>query len=151
MKSTSSIESGLNKLFTEVFPAQLPKWFSKIIAEWAWLIVPAIVIVQPGIDIGYWSDIHSQGLTPNGFAYLAIFLSATEMMLQILAVPALRKMQRSGWGLLYYSVFCNLGFGIARIYATEGSIGPIVGMALLSSIFFYFLFQVRPWFKKTAH
>ncbi|HSX06985.1 MAG TPA: hypothetical protein VLG92_04660 [Candidatus Saccharimonadia bacterium] len=148
MKTTSNLETSLDKLFTKIFPAQLPKWFSRIIADWTWLVIPAVIIVQPWVGWGYWDDVHATTVGPNFFFYIAFAVMALEVSLQVMALPGLKEHRKSSWQLLYYSVFCNLTYGVVRIFSSEGSIGPLFGMALLSAMFFYMLFQIKPWFKK---
>ncbi len=151
MKTASKLETQLNALFTKTFPAQLPQWFSQIIAAWTWLIVPAVIIVQPLIGWGYWDDAHTNTTSPNFFFYVTFIVMGLEMLLQLLALSGLRTLQRSSWQLLYYSAFCIPLYGMVRIFSTEGSIGPLCGMLLLAAIFFYLLFQIRPCFTKTRH
>ncbi len=146
MKTTSPIESALKQLFTRTFPYQLPSWFSKIIAEWTWLIVPAIIIVQPWINWGYWDDVYHHTSGPNFFFWVALMVSGLAITLQLTALRGLRMRQRSGWQLLYLSAFCGPIYGVVRIFSSQGSIGPIFGMVVLSAPFFYFLFQIRPFF-----
>lgn len=143
----SYLEAKLNKLFTEIFPYQFPKWFSKVIAQWTWLIVPAIIIVQPWVGWGYWDDVHGHSSGPNFFFVAAFMVSALEIGLQLLALSHLKKMRRMGWLLMYYSGFCIVAYGIMRMFSSQPSIGPLFGMTLLSVIFYYCLFQIRPWFK----
>jgi len=137
-------------LFTETFPAQLPKWFSQIIANWTWLIMPAVIIVQPWIGWGYWDDAYANTASPNFFFYVTFMVMGLEILLQLLALPGLHARQKSSWHLLYYSAFCMPLYGVVRIFSTENSIGPLCGMVLLAAIFFYMLFQIKPWFKKSA-
>jgi len=146
----SKIETNLDKLFTKTFPYQLPQWFSEIIVDWAWLIVPAIIIVQPWIGWGYWDDVHYNTTGPNFFFYIAFLVMAIEIALQLLALPGLLKHSRLSWQLLYYSAFLNIAYGVVRIFSSEGSIGPLFGMVAITAIFLYVLFQIRPWFKRTA-
>lgn len=146
MKTTAKLEGQLDTLFTKTFPAQLPKWFSQIIAAWAWLIVPAVIIVQPWIGWGYWDDVRAETSSPNFLFYISFLVMGLEMLLQLLAMRGLRERQRTSWQLLYYSAFCIPLYGIVRIFSSEGSIGPLCGMIVLAAIFFYTLFQVRPWF-----
>ncbi len=142
------LQSILDKSIGSKFPYQLPTWFSKIIAQWAWCILFAVIIVQPGIGWGYWTEARASGDTLNFFFYLAFVITATEMLLQILALPDLRLLKKRGWNLLYYSALLNIAYGIDRIFSTEGSIGPLFGMVAISAIFFYLLLQVEPHFKK---
>jgi len=148
MKNTTGLETRLDKLCTKTFPYQLPKWFSRTIAGWAWLIIPAVVIVQPWTFWGYTDDVRAHTAGPNCLFYAAFAVMALEVALQLMALPGLKEHKESSWRLLYYSVFCNLAYGVMRIFSSEGSIGPLCGIALLSAIFFYLLFQVKPWFKK---
>jgi len=141
------LESAFNKLFTRTFPAQFPDWFRTIIANWAWVIIIGVIVVQPPIDVGYWDDMHASRLSPDLFSYVALLVTASVMALQISAIPFLMKRRRAGWILLYISAFLVLLYGIVRLFSTEESSGPLFGMTFLSLIFLYVLFQVRSHFK----
>jgi len=144
---THKLETILHKLFVQTFPYQLPKWFCEIIVAWAWLIVPAIVIIQPWIGWGYWDAAHAATGVPNLLFYIAFVIMGLEIALQLLSLPSLIKRRRLGWELLYYSVYCNLAYGVVRIFSSIPSVGPLFGMIVTSILFLYTLFQIRPWYK----
>lgn len=140
-------ESTFNKLFKKKFPFQLPNWFSCIIADWAWLIIIGVVIVQPPINLGYWSAMSTDRVGPNVLSYIALLITACAMVLQIVAIPLLKSLKRSGWILLYMSAFMTLLYGVVRLFSAEQSIGPLFGMTFLTVLFLYTLFQIRQYFK----
>ncbi len=145
-KPSLPLEAYFDKLIRHDFPAQLPAWFSKIIARWSWLIIGFVIIVQPWVGWGYWDEVHTAIVDPNFFFYLAFTVSGFEVFLQLLALSDLARLKRRGWELLYCSAFLNILYGVVRIFSSEGSIGPLFGMIVLSAIFFYVLFQIRPEF-----
>ena len=141
------LESNLDELVGRGFPYQLPAWFNKIIAQWTWRLMFVVIIAQPWIGWGYWDDAHTSGKALNFFFYLSFLITFIEILLQAMAIPELRLLKKRGWDLVYYSAFFNLIYGIDHVSATEQSIGPLFGIVTLSAIFFYFMFQVRPFFK----
>lgn len=141
------LESTFDKLFTRTFPAQFPDWFRTIIANWAWLIIVGIIVVQPPINLGYWDAIYADRLPANLFSYGSVLVTISTMTLQFVAIPFLKDLRRAGWILLYISAFLILLYGVVRLFSTERSIGPLFGMTLLAAVFLYVLFQIRSRFK----
>lgn len=121
--------------------------YSHNLAKNAWWIVMLSIIVQPFVDWAYWNDVRSVNEAPNTFLYAALAVSGLAILLQLLALPYLMWLQKKGWNFVYYSVFLILLYGVLRIFSNQGSIGPFLGMAVVSVIFFFFLFKIRPPFK----
>lgn len=117
--------------------------YSQSPAKNSWWIVALIIIVQPFIDWAYWADVHNSGVVPNAFLYATLAVSGLAVLLQILALPYLVRLQKKGWNFVYYSVFLVLLYGILRIFSNQGSVGPFLGMVVVSIVFFFFLFRAR--------
>jgi len=144
----SKIESTLDTLMCHVFPAQLPTWFRRIVARWSWWLLIPVIVVQPWVSWGYWDAGAAHGSVRNTAFALSLVITGIEVCMQLLAIPALKHFKRRGWELVYYSVFINLLYGVVHIFSSvKGGIGPLCGMVLLSTLFFYVLFQIRSSFK----
>jgi hypothetical protein len=71
--------------------------------------------------------------------YLAIAFLVVGLVLEALAIPKLMKRQKSGWDLMFYSSLLNVVYSVLNFNIVGLIVGTLVG--------WYFLFQIREYYK----
>ena len=118
-------------------PFQIPEDVKEWIVKYSpWISLVLLVLALPGLLLafGFGAALIPFGLAPAGFAYIWLFVLA-DIVLLIMALPALFARKMSGWKLLFY----------ARIVSIVSSLlsGAIVAAVVGGVISLYVLFQIR--------
>jgi hypothetical protein len=156
MASLDQLESKLDEVFVKKAPFQIPENGRKWIAQYAWIF--ALVGLILGI-LAFFPLLALVGLVSTvgvvvgaGFAVLLAWVSlavlAAYLVVLAISVPKLKKQERAGWQLTYYSMLVFFVYDIINWLAAPAvnffgfvlnTIGVIAGL--------YILFQVRSYFK----
>jgi hypothetical protein len=164
MAANKGVEDSLNDVFVKNAPFQLPDGFKKFlvdVAPWASLIV-GILYVLWAWSVFNWArvanayvDLANQLSTYYGgsaitasrwtiWIYATLALAVVMAVLYLMAFPKLKVRSKSGWNLLYYAVWINVGYGLVSLFSDYGSgIGNFIFSLVGTAIGLYFLFQIR--------
>lgn len=142
----NGLEQTLDLYFAKKAPA-LPKGGKEFIVKVApWLVIIGCVISLPGIltlfGIGSEASnvmMHTVGYGLGPVYYVSIILLIGVIVLELLALPGLFNRKKAGWNYVFYATLVSLLSNLIVL----NLLGFVVG-ALIS---FYFLFQVREYYK----
>jgi hypothetical protein len=150
------LEEILNEALVKNAPVQIPDNARKWLAEYAWIfaligLVLGVMAVLPllaalgiisfvGAALGVGKYIF--------FGWLALLVLVGYLVVLAIAVPRLRRMEKSGWDLIFYS---TLFFFVYDIFWWLQSFGATSFFSLLWNIIgtgvsLYVIFQVRTYF-----
>lgn len=155
-----SLETKLNELFVKNAPA-LPEGFRKWLGTYAWvfaligLVLGAIscLALLPLIGLG---SIIGSSVGDNGFVFfiwVSLLVLIGYTILLGVATPKLKRMEKSGWDLIFYSNLFFIAYNLFNWlrYINFGSIFGLIWDLLWAAAGLYFVFQVRSQFTgKTA-
>jgi len=139
------LENTLDLYLRQKAPA-LPTNIKELIVSFApWISIIMIVLGVPALlaVIGisayvapwaYWA-----GAKIGLMYYVSIASLAVTLLLRGLALPGLFARTKSGWKMLYYSIFVDLVYSLLSYLIVGGLIEALVSL--------YFLFQVREYYK----
>ena len=138
----SQLETTMDEYLVKKAPA-LPKNIKDIlVAIIPWFTLIGIVLLLPlllaAIGISAIATPFAMMGGYHGFGIVLLLFILVEAVLEALALPALFKKQRKGWLFLFYARLISV---VALLFSL--SVGGILG-ALIS---FYFLFQVKEYYK----
>lgn len=154
-----SLEKSLNELFVDKAPA-LPLGLRKWLGTYAWvfaligLILGVITSLALLPLIGFGSVVG--GAVGDGglivFIWMSFLILVGYTVLLGVATPKLKRMEKSGWDLIFYS---NLFFIVYNLlnwlrYVEFGSIFGLIWDLLWAAVGLYFVFQVRGQFTGKA-
>jgi hypothetical protein len=141
----AEFETQLNDIFGKKAPA-LPDNVKEFIVKYGPYIALVLLVINLPIILAaiglsaIFAPMAALGGV-NAFTGLSlgiIFLIIT-VTLQALALPGLFKRALQGWRLLFYSSLFSLVYSLLTGSLVSGLIGVAIG--------FYFLFQIRPYYK----
>ena len=75
--------------------------------------------------------------------WLGLIVLVFEALLYIVAFPATRRRQKSGWNLMFYAFLVNVVYGVVILFTSYGGIGTLIWTLLGSFVGLYLLFQIR--------
>lgn len=81
------------------------------------------------------------------FIYLGVVLLAVEAVLMLMAFSPLQKRQRKGWNLLFLVSLIQVAYAVVLIFVDSYGVGSFVFSLIGAAIGFYFLFQIRDYYK----
>ncbi len=154
------LEAKLNEMLVDKAPVQLPDNWRKWIATYAWVF--ALIGLVFGV-IGFFSLLALLGVVSvfgvvvgaGGYVFMAwvsmLFMAAYLVVLGI-AIPKLKKMDKSGWDLLFYSILAFFVYDVFRDlrYANYSTFMAIIWTIAGTVLSLYVIFQVRQYFKSTS-
>jgi len=163
MSALQSLETKLNEVLVTNAPVQLPDAWRKWLGTYAWVFALigcifggfAALVLLPllgvssvvATSVGVRSDVLL-------FVWLSFFVLVAYVVLEAMAVPKLKKMQKAGWNFMFYS---SLFFFVYDVFNAlrnfqAGTVVTLFFNALFTLIGLYFVFQVRSQFmgKKTV-
>jgi hypothetical protein len=162
MTSLEKLEKQLNEWLNTKAPFNLPHDIRKAIADALWAIALVVGVVQLWGVWGLWHVGHyvAQVTTyatyidgPNVAIHLGIFywisfiVTALAAVLLLTASPKLKRMQKSGWNLLYYAALLNVAYAVLRLLSgVSGVFSDFLGAAIGAVVGMYLLFQLRDYF-----
>jgi hypothetical protein len=160
--SLESLETKLNEALVKNAPFQLPEGARKWIATYAWVF--ALIGLIFGIFtclallplLGFASVLGSAvgaGVYVF-FAWISLLVLIGYTVLLGVATPKLKRMEKSGWNLIFYSSLFFFAYDVFNALTNFGA-GAIIGLiwnVLMTTVSLYFIFQVRKYFlgKKPA-
>jgi hypothetical protein len=156
MAALEQLESKLDEMLVKKAPFQIPENGRKWIAEYAWIF--ALVGLVLGV-FAFFPLLAVVGLVSTlgvavgaGFAVLLAWVSlavlAAYLVVLGISIPKLKRQERGGWELTYYSTLVFFAYDVINWLASPAvnffgfvlnTVGVVAGL--------YILFQVRSYFK----
>jgi hypothetical protein len=141
----TKVQDFLDLYFGKKAP-QLPDNIKEAIVKYSpYLAIILIVIAVPGLLIALGiSAFASPFVYMGGFHYgptftLAGLVLLVSLGLEAAAIPGLFKRTKMAWDLMFYSTLINAVYQLVTL--------NLVGMIISAAISFYFLFQIRSYYK----
>lgn len=136
----------LNYYLVDKAPFQLPEGLKKWIVKYLpWINLVLLVLFLPallfifGLSLALLPASTVDGVRATTGFGLATLALVVQVGLMIAALPGLFGRRRIGWTLLFYGDVLNLAYSILNGNIFSAVIGAVVG--------FYFLFQIRSYYK----
>lgn len=160
--SLESLETKLNEILVTNAPVQLPENWRKWLATYAWVfaligaVFGAFTCLALLPLLGFASVVGTAAGAAGFvlFAWLALFVLIGYTVLLGVATPKLKRMEKGGWNLIFYSTLFFFAYDILNTirYISAGSILTLIWHVITTTISLYFIFQVRKYFlgKKVA-
>lgn len=79
--------------------------------------------------------------------YLGVGLLVIEAVLMLMAVSPLLKRLRRGWELLFLVSLLQIAYSVVLIFVDTRGVGSFIMSLIGAAIGFYFLFQIREYYK----
>ncbi len=160
--SLDSLETKLNEVLVTNAPFQLPENFRKWLATYAWIFaliglvfgIFSLLILLPllGFASVLGTAVGSAGLV--FFAWLSFAVLLGYVILLGIATPKLKRMEKSGWNLIFYSTLFFFAYDVFNALRDfgAGAIFTLIWNVLVTTVSLYFIFQMRSYFmgKKPA-
>lgn len=134
----------------------LPKNFSAWLAKYSWVFVLIGAVLMTFAAIAMLSVLgilttatYAYGATASYgfFGWIALLSMVIYLFLSFKAVSPLKAMKKEGWKLLYYLEVFYLVFGLLQWLTQPAFVGNLLGSLIGAALGFYFLFQVKEYFK----
>lgn len=157
-----SLETKLNEMLVTNAPFTLPLNFRKWLGTYAWIfaligvVLGALAILPLLALIGFGTAIVAAVGEANVmfFVWVSLFIMIGYTILLGVATPKLKRMEKSGWDLIFYSSLFFLAYDVFTWlrYVSFGSTFSLIWNVLWALVGLYIIFQVRSQFigKKTA-
>lgn len=131
-KFFKDIEKKLSDIF-EVKAPTLPKSVKEFIVKYGpYLSLLSFLIYIPVL-------IHLSFAALFSFFNIAVILSLASLIFTVLAIPGLFKKTRKSWLYLFYAALISVLANVLRL--------DLVALIINGAIQFYFLFQIRSYYK----
>lgn len=78
---------------------------------------------------------------------LALLVSAVTGVMYLAAFSQLKDRKKPGWNLLFYAILLNVAYGIVLLFTDYGGADYLISSLIGAAIGFYFLFQIRSYYK----
>lgn len=161
------LESSLSDLYTKNTPKLSVKTRDTLV-EWApWVtLVFGILSLLSAYWLWHWAHVansiinytnnlvRSLGINQvaaNRFGFgvwLALIVVTIEALLYLAAYSGLKARHKTGWNFIFYAALINIVYGVVVLFTNYGGVGNFIGALVGSAIGLYFLFQIRPAYKK---
>lgn len=152
-----SMLDGTEKQLSEWYKnaPNLPKGLSAWLAKYAWVfvLVGAVLMTFAALSllaaIGILtSTTYVYGTVSYGFfGWIALAALLVYIVFSFKAISPLKAMNKEGWKLLFYLEYFYLAFGLLQWLTTPSYVSNLFGTLLSAVLGFYFLFQVKQYFK----
>jgi hypothetical protein len=157
----NKLEQKIEKVF-EVFPKLSKENQTMLLKFLPWLVlIIALGTLGAGIELlrsidkvnsvvrsiqrdGYGAENENKVTISAWLSLTALF---SESLLLFSAYPGTRDHKKSGWNLIFYAFIVNIFYGIVSFFAYYGRIFELVSNLIVSGFIFYFLFQIKSYFK----
>lgn len=155
MGALEQLETKFSELFVKNAPFQIPENGRKWIAQYAWIfsLIGAILGV-----LWFFPLLAAVGLVSAfgvaagaGFyvllAWLSLFILIGYAVILAIATPKLKRFEKSGWNLVYYSILFFFVYDVVNWlrYPVSGLFGFVLNL-VGTAAGLYVLFQVRDYF-----
>ncbi len=150
-KSADDLEKSLAVYFLAKAPA-LPTSVKELIVNWLYtLIIIGIIFSGLGLlmmvggllGMGVSMPMFGVGMMPFSLVFIMFLIYGVELVwvlyLEVKALPLIKKRDLVGWKLLYYSLLVSLVAGLLTF--------RLIGVVVSGLIGFYFLFQIKEYYK----
>jgi hypothetical protein len=141
----TQIESTLDLYFNKKAP-QLPANIKEAIVKYGPYITLVLLVLSLPFILGLlglsalFMPAAALGGARFGLTYmLGVILMLVQLGLEVWALPGLFKRQKSGWDKLFYSSLVSVVYNLVSM--------NLFGLIIGAMISFYFLFQVRSYYK----
>lgn len=151
--SLQSLETKLNEVLVTKAPVQLPENWRKWLATYAWVFaligfVFGIVTVLLLLPLLGFASVLGTTVGAAGyvlFAWLSLIVLAGYVAVLGVAIPKLKKMQKAGWNLIFYSTLFFFAYDVFNALTNfgAGSVMSLIWNALTTVVSLYFIFQIR--------
>jgi len=135
----------------------LPKNVSEWIAKYAWVFVLVGAVLMTfaafallaalGILTTATVAYGAYGVSYGFFGWIALAALIVYLVFSFKAISPLKAMKVEGWKLVFYLEFFYMAFGLLQWLAYPAAVSNLIGTVLGAAIGFYFLFQVKQYFK----
>ena len=152
-----SMLDGVEKQLTEWYKnlPSMPKGFNDWLAKYAWIfalvggIFGALAVLPL---LGALGILSTFAVAVGGGLYvllswLALIALILTVILTFMAVSPLKEQKEKGWKIMFFLEFFYMVYGVLNWLASPSQITGLFGTFLGAAIGFYFLFQVRKYFK----
>lgn len=159
MSFIKTIEDKLNEALVKNAPVQLPENWRKWLSTYAWVFalvgcIFGIFTILPLLAIlGLGTFLVSAAVDGAGylllFSWIALAVLIGYVVLLGIATPKLKRMEKSGWDLIFYSALFFLVYDVVS-WLQWPRIGTLFGLLwqlAWAVVGLYFIFQVRSHFK----
>lgn len=156
MSAIESIESKLNEMLVTNAPIQLPENWRKWLATYAWAFALlgvvlggiSILALLPALGILSVASAVVEGSRWLFFSWLAFVVLVGYVVLLGIATPKLKRMEKSGWDLIFYSALFFLAYDVVFWFQspTFGGVFMLLWNVAWAFVGLYFIFQVRSYF-----
>ncbi len=151
--SLESLETKLNEVLVTKAPVQLPESWRKWLATYSWVFaligfifgVATVLLLLPLLGI---ASVFGAAVGAGGyvlFAWLSLIVFAGYVVLLGVAIPKLKRMEKAGWNLIFYSTLFFFVYDILKVLTNfgAGSVFGLVWSAFVTVVSLYFTFQIR--------
>lgn len=134
------LESFLEEYLGRKAPQMPDNWRHTIAKIMPWITVVIMVLALPailfvlGVGVAFAPWAYSAGYHSGGMYTVTLALTVIMIVLEIIALPALFKLQMKGWRLIYYAALIGVVSDIVG-FNLGGLVGSIIGL--------YILFQIK--------
>lgn len=160
MTFIQTIEQKLNDMLVKDAPVQLPENWRKWIATYAWLFaligfilgVLALLLLLPALGLASVLAVTVNTGRLLLFTWLAFFVELGYVILLGIAIPKLKRLEKTGWNLIFYSALFFFVYNIFYWFQLPsfGAVFSLIWSIFWSVVWFYFIFQIRGQFKEVT-
>ncbi len=151
----AQFEAWLYDMLVAKMPFQLPQGLKDWIVQYGpWITLVVGLLFLPLIfgAFAIFSYIGSMygAYVPQAVGvtyYIAIVMLVIQVVVMFVSIPMLLKRQRNGWLLLFYADLLSLAYSLFNSFTYGLNIGALLGGLLGAAAAFYFLFQIRSYYK----
>jgi len=155
-----TLETKLNELLVTKAPFQLPDNWRKWLGNYAWVFaliglvlgVFSVLILLPVLGFGTAVGALAGAGGYVFFAWISFFILLAYTVLLGVAMPKLKRKEKSGWDLIFYSNVFFLAYDVFNWlrFMSFGSFFGLVWNILWAVVGLYFIFQIRGQFTGKA-
>lgn len=156
----ASLEKWLYDVLVAKAPYQLPKGLTDWIVRygpWITLILGILLAlaVIPGLMAAMAVTSYTAAVLGSAYVaavgpafYLALIILALQLVIMFMSVPMLLKRQRKGWQLVFYANIVSFVYGVVNTFSYGYfNLGGLLLSLISAAIGFYFVFQIRSYYK----
>lgn len=143
--SLTNLENTLKVYFVDKAPFQLPPAAKEFIVQFGpWITLVLLILALPVLFAAlgltaFLTPFAAMGGGRSGIGLLSVVLSIVALVLEAMALPGLFRRSKSGWNLLFYSTIVSAVDNLVNLNIAGLIVGLLIG--------WYFLFQVRSYYK----
>lgn len=155
-----SLEAKLNEMLVTKAPFQLPPNLRKWLGTYAWVFaligaVLGVISIMPLLALAGFGSVVGTVIGQSSlilFVWVSILVLIGYTVLLGVATPKLKRMEKAGWDLIFYSSLFFLAYDVFNWlrYMSFGSTFGLIWNLLWTVVGLYFIFQVRSQFTGKA-